>query len=207
MANRQVPWHVSNAAAFNANNNKMRTGVAWMTRKRVMTATIDFDAPDLAGAIERLSQHDLDRLPFGVILIERDGTVLFYSETEMRQSGYPGRPLGQNLFEISHGLRQRCVPRPHQAGGRVGPGRSRDRLAGRLRRPVARSAHPRAVGAPRRLLAVHRARHGVRQTRRASLTPAIVRIHPNCTAVTRVCRHAARGPVHYPYPLVEHARS
>ncbi len=67
-----------------------------------MTATIDFDAPDLAGAIERLSQHDLDRLPFGVILIERDGTVLFYSETEMRQSGYPGRPLGQNLFEMAH---------------------------------------------------------------------------------------------------------
>lgn len=66
-----------------------------------MTTVIDFDAPDLARDIEQLSQSDLDRLPFGVILIDGDGTVQFFSETEMRQSGYPGRPLGQNLYEVS----------------------------------------------------------------------------------------------------------
>jgi len=65
-----------------------------------MTAA-DFDAPDLAVRLEDLSQADLDRLPFGVILIDRDGTVKFYSETEARQSGYGKLPLGQNLFAIS----------------------------------------------------------------------------------------------------------
>ncbi len=65
------------------------------------TPRVEFDAPDLAARIEALTQYELDRLPFGVILIDRDGTVLFYSETEARQSGYGGSPLGQNLFAIS----------------------------------------------------------------------------------------------------------
>ena len=64
-------------------------------------ATIDFDAHDLAVRIERLSQHELDNLPFGVILLDREGTVLFYSATEARLSGYGENPLGQNLFKIS----------------------------------------------------------------------------------------------------------
>jgi photoactive yellow protein len=64
-------------------------------------ATIDFDAPDLAVRIERLSQHELDNLPFGVILLDREGTVLFYSATEARLSGYGENPLGKNLFKIS----------------------------------------------------------------------------------------------------------
>jgi len=64
-------------------------------------ASVEFDAADLAARIERLTQYDLDRLPFGVILIDRDGAVLFYSETEARESGYGGSPLGQNLFAIS----------------------------------------------------------------------------------------------------------
>lgn len=64
-------------------------------------ATIDFNAPDLAARIEQLSQYELDRLPFGVILLDREGTVLFYSETEARQSGYGGSPMGQNFFTVS----------------------------------------------------------------------------------------------------------
>jgi photoactive yellow protein len=64
-------------------------------------ATIDFNAPDLAARIEQVSQHDLDNLPFGVIQLDRDGTVLFYSATEARLSGYGEVPLGQNLFDIS----------------------------------------------------------------------------------------------------------
>jgi photoactive yellow protein len=66
--------------------------------------TVDFDAPDLARRIEQLSQAELDRLPFGVILLDRQGTVLFYSQTEARQSGYGKLPLGQNLFALSHCL-------------------------------------------------------------------------------------------------------
>jgi photoactive yellow protein len=62
---------------------------------------IDFNAPDLAARAEDLSQHELDNLPFGVILLDREGIVLFYSATEARLSGYGENPLGRNLFEIS----------------------------------------------------------------------------------------------------------
>jgi photoactive yellow protein len=80
-------------------------------------APIDFNAPDLAADIERLSQYELDNLAFGVILLDRDGVVLFYSATEARLSGYGSVPLGQNLFEISpcmsgddfHGRLRRAV--------------------------------------------------------------------------------------------------
>jgi len=63
--------------------------------------TVQFDASNLAEQIEQLSQHELDQLPFGVILLDREGTVMFYSETEARLSGYGQIPLGQNLFAIS----------------------------------------------------------------------------------------------------------
>jgi photoactive yellow protein len=66
---------------------------------------VDFNAPDLAARIETLSQHELDNLPFGVVLLDRLGVVLFYSATESRQSGYGGNPVGQNLFEISRCMR------------------------------------------------------------------------------------------------------
>jgi photoactive yellow protein len=65
------------------------------------TATVDFDAPDLARRIEQLSQSELDALPFGVILLDPKGTVLFYSQTEARQSGYGKLPLGQNFFTVA----------------------------------------------------------------------------------------------------------
>lgn len=60
-----------------------------------------FDAGNLAEQIERLSQDELDHLPFGVILIDLEGTILFYSTTEARLSGYGQNPIGQNLFAIS----------------------------------------------------------------------------------------------------------
>jgi photoactive yellow protein len=63
--------------------------------------TVNFDAPDLAAQVEQLSRNELDHLPFGVILLNREGVVLFYSQTEAHQSGYGKIPIGQNLFEIS----------------------------------------------------------------------------------------------------------
>jgi photoactive yellow protein len=62
---------------------------------------IAFDAPDLADRIEQLTQHELDTLPFGVILLKRDGTVMFYSQAEADQSGYGKIPIGANMFELS----------------------------------------------------------------------------------------------------------
>jgi len=64
-------------------------------------AWIDFDAPDLAARIEQLSDDERDQLPFGVIHLDRDGTVLFYSAAEARQSGNPNPPLGQNFYAAS----------------------------------------------------------------------------------------------------------
>jgi photoactive yellow protein len=64
-------------------------------------ASIKFDEPDLAAHIEQLSQYDLDRLPFGVILLDRDGTVKFYSATEARRSGCDVPMIGQNLYAIA----------------------------------------------------------------------------------------------------------
>jgi photoactive yellow protein len=64
-------------------------------------ASIDFNAPNLAKLVEQLSQYELDRLPFGVILLDREGTVMFYSETEAQQSGYHGSPIGKSFFAIA----------------------------------------------------------------------------------------------------------
>jgi photoactive yellow protein len=70
-----------------------------------MTETsLDFESSDLAVAAERLTQYELDRLPFGAILLDRAGTVLCYSATEMRQSGYSPAPLGLNLYSVSRCL-------------------------------------------------------------------------------------------------------
>jgi photoactive yellow protein len=65
------------------------------------SATVDFEAPDLAARIEQLSQSELDGLPFGVVLLNREGTVLFYSATEARQSGFGATPIGENFFALS----------------------------------------------------------------------------------------------------------
>ena len=62
---------------------------------------VRFDAADLVKQIENLSRYQLDTLPFGVILIDREGTIMFYSKTESQKSGYGKDPTGQNLFAIS----------------------------------------------------------------------------------------------------------
>ncbi len=64
-------------------------------------AWIDFDVPDLAARIEALDQSEMDVLHFGVIHLDRDGTVLFYSATESRQSGNPNPVTGKNFYANS----------------------------------------------------------------------------------------------------------
>lgn len=67
-----------------------------------MTADgIDFDMTDLAAVVDGLTQAEIDALPFGVIAIDRLGTVLLYNRTELKQSGYTGRdPVGRDFFQI-----------------------------------------------------------------------------------------------------------
>ena len=152
-------------AAFDAHQQRLsNTTSAWkkISRRkrpaRTAAASVEFDAADLAARIERAHAIRTRPLPFGVILIDREGTVLFYSETEARESGYGGSPLGQNLFAIS---------------SRMGSDDFRGRIMRAAEeRPVdlefgwpgdygdshTRIAHPRAVLAPARLLDIHRAR-------------------------------------------------
>jgi photoactive yellow protein len=64
-------------------------------------ARVDFDAPDLAVQLDALSADERDALPFGVILLDREGVVRFYSKTEARISQYRGPTIGHNFFEMS----------------------------------------------------------------------------------------------------------
>ncbi|MPZ38710.1 MAG: PAS domain-containing protein [Rhizobiales bacterium] len=74
--------------------------VAWSTDW--LMKTIDFNSPNLASRAEQMSQDELDRLPFGVILLDRESSVVFYSKTEGRLSGYaPRSPLGQNFYDVA----------------------------------------------------------------------------------------------------------
>jgi photoactive yellow protein len=58
-----------------------------------------FDDPGLAVAIERLAQEEIDRLPFGVIGLDAQDVVRFYSQSEARLSGYGARkPHGRRFF-------------------------------------------------------------------------------------------------------------
>jgi photoactive yellow protein len=64
-------------------------------------AWIDFDVPDLAARIEQLDDAGRNTLPFGVIHLDREGMVLFYSATEGQQSGNPNSPKGENFYRHS----------------------------------------------------------------------------------------------------------
>jgi photoactive yellow protein len=58
-----------------------------------------FEEPELARAVERLGEEQINRLPFGAIRLDAAGTITFYSEAERRLSGSGGRQrLGRHLF-------------------------------------------------------------------------------------------------------------
>ena len=64
-------------------------------------ASVDFDAADLAAQLDALGDRERDALPFGVILLDREGVVRFYSETELRYSKYSGPRIGINFFQMA----------------------------------------------------------------------------------------------------------
>jgi photoactive yellow protein len=52
------------------------------------------------GYVNKVGADELDELPYGMIILDRDGRVLFYNETEARQAGFrPEDVVGQNFFE------------------------------------------------------------------------------------------------------------
>jgi photoactive yellow protein len=58
-----------------------------------------FDSPSLIGWLEAASPADLDRLPYGLIAMARDWTVMHYNRTESALSGLtPARLIGRPFF-------------------------------------------------------------------------------------------------------------
>ncbi len=58
----------------------------------------DFEAPDLAAAVESLPLEVVDSLPFGAIRIGADGKVKFYSKAERQLSGYAREAVGLDFY-------------------------------------------------------------------------------------------------------------
>src|SRR5690348_14880512 len=58
----------------------------------------DFDNPDLTSVIEILPPASVHALPFGVIRLDREGQVVFYSETERRSSGHDREVVSRPFF-------------------------------------------------------------------------------------------------------------
>lgn len=51
------------------------------------------------GAISKLSPEALDDLPYGLLTVDAEGSVVFYNDTESRLAGFPkDRVLGRNFF-------------------------------------------------------------------------------------------------------------
>ena len=58
-----------------------------------------FDDADILESLAALSPEDVDGLPFGVIMMEPDGTVVHYNKTESQLAGLsPSRVVGLNFF-------------------------------------------------------------------------------------------------------------
>lgn len=51
------------------------------------------------GYINRVSEEELDQLPYGLVILDVDGDVLFYNETEARYAGFRRETVvGRNFF-------------------------------------------------------------------------------------------------------------
>ncbi|MES1182336.1 MAG: PAS domain-containing protein [Myxococcales bacterium] len=70
-----------------------------MMQRTKESAELTFDAEDLVARVASLDAPALDSLPFGVVRLDRDGKVTFFSRAEAKQSGFGDRPaLGRTFF-------------------------------------------------------------------------------------------------------------
>lgn len=61
-------------------------------------AMLDFDTNALAAELARLTTDQISALPYGVIRLDKDLRVVFYSASEARLSGYGSKPTIGKLF-------------------------------------------------------------------------------------------------------------
>jgi hypothetical protein len=65
---------------------------------RPRTGLRRIDNPNVVGQLEKLSEQELDDLPFGVIRINSAGRILFYSQTE---AGFPDMAKSRRALTYS----------------------------------------------------------------------------------------------------------
>jgi photoactive yellow protein len=59
-----------------------------------------FEAEHLLDQLEAASLEELDRMPFGLIVMDRHGDVVGYNDFESKRAGLsPERVIGRNFFE------------------------------------------------------------------------------------------------------------
>ena len=64
-----------------------------------MATRADFDDPGLLDVLESVALADIDDVGFGLIVMDRDGTVTGYNERESRLSGLtPAGVTGRHFF-------------------------------------------------------------------------------------------------------------
>jgi photoactive yellow protein len=52
------------------------------------------------GYVNNVSEEELDELPYGLIVLDAEGKVLFYNETESKLAGYEREQVvGKNFFD------------------------------------------------------------------------------------------------------------
>lgn len=64
-----------------------------------IAAPFEFEAKDIASRLAALAPTELDALPFGVVQLDPEGRVIYFSATEAEQSGFLAqRALGRTFF-------------------------------------------------------------------------------------------------------------
>lgn len=59
-----------------------------------------FDAPDVVDALEAMTLEDTDDLDFGLVVMDRHGTVVWYNAHEAEHTGFvPAEVMGKRFFE------------------------------------------------------------------------------------------------------------
>jgi len=88
-----------------------------------MPRAVDFDAADLAAQLDALTDGERHALPFGIIQVDREGIVRFYSATEERYAKYAGEKIGRNFFEMAKRSTKdelwNSIQRKMEQGGRI----------------------------------------------------------------------------------------
>jgi len=98
-----------------SSSDENRPGMALVQREQI-------DDETLPARVELLSREELDNLPFGVIRLDAEGKVTFFSKTEAEQSGYRDRrAIGQDFFTqmapcLATPERLRRIAQARQAG-------------------------------------------------------------------------------------------